>query len=207
MSIGYEYRAGEFGYGGPTTEHRATIGVELSTALSRTRRATLRLDVSPSLINLPESAVAGTPAETPNQQLSRLSGEASIDFPFRPNWRTTATYRRSLEYLSVVNQPVLTDGGRVELTGLLTRRIDVAVSGGYVTAASAFAPSAAPLETYTGQVSLRYALKRSLALSSEYLYYYYDLRGQAAFSPGLPSVFEQHGVRVGVVLFVDTLSR
>ena len=206
LKAGYNFRAGEFGFEGHTTEQVATIGVELSQALSRTRRATLHLDVSPSRIELPESALPGM-AEAGNQRLNRLSAEAHIDFPFRPNWRTTVRYRRSLEYLSVLNQPVLADGGRVELKGLLRRRIDLTASGGYVAAASALAPTTEPLKTYTGQVLLRFALKRSIAVSSEYLYYYYDLGAQAGLSPGLPAKFEQHGGRVGMVLFLETLGR
>ena len=33
------------------------------------------------------------------------------------------------------------------------------------------------------------------------------MRGQAALAPGLPAIFEQHGVRVGVVLFMEALGR
>ena len=67
--------------------------------------------------------------------------------------------------------------------------------------------SAQRLETYTGQVKIRYGLKRSVALYSEYLYYYYDQRGQDQLVRGLPAVFEQHGVRVGVSLFIEALGR
>ena len=67
--------------------------------------------------------------------------------------------------------------------------------------------AAQTLETYTGQVAIRYALKRSIALYSEYLYYYYDQRGQDQLAPGLPAVFEQHGIRVGVALFIEALGR
>ena len=59
----------------------------------------------------------------------------------------------------------------------------------------------AQFETRTGQARVRYALSRAVALYSEYLYFYYDLRGQASLAPDLPSAFEQHGVRVGVMLF------
>ena len=62
-------------------------------------------------------------------------------------------------------------------------------------------------ETYTGEVKLRYALKRSFALYTAYLYYHYDLRGQALLAPDLPSVFEQHGARVGFMLFLEALGR
>ena len=206
FNVGYDYRNGEFGFGGPSREHRLTFGVEYSPALSRTRRAVFRLDVSPTRLELPASALSASPTGEGDTLLHRLSSEASISYPFRPNWRTAARYRRSVEYLAVLGQPVLSDGGRLELTGLLARPIDLSASAGYVTAASALNP-AQSLVTYTGQVAIRYALKRSLALSSEYLYYYYDMREQAALAPHLPPRFEQHGVRVGVVLFLEPLGR
>ena len=203
---GYDFHSGEFGLGGVTTEHGVTIGAEWSPALSRTRRVTLRLDVTPSRLELPASALNGLSAGEADLQLNRLSSEASITYPFRPNWQTTARYRRSVEYLSVLGQPVLSDGGRLELTGLPARRIDLTASAGYVAATSALSSTQA-LVTYTGQVAIRYALKRSLALSAEYLYYYYDLSEQAGLAPHLSPTYEQHGVRVGVVLFVETLGR
>ena len=47
-----------------------------------------------------------------------------------------------------------------------------------------------------------------MALSTEYLYYYYNDEGaQPEIAPGLPKLFEQHGVRVGVVLFLEALGR
>ena len=58
-----------------------------------------------------------------------LSGEASAAYPFRPNWRATARYRRDMEYLSVLGQPVVSDAARVELTGLLARRVDLSSVG------------------------------------------------------------------------------
>ena len=51
---------GEFGLGGLTKEHRATMGVEYSPPLSVTRRAIFRLDVSPSMFEVPESALTAT---------------------------------------------------------------------------------------------------------------------------------------------------
>ena len=107
----------------------------------------------------------------------------------------------------MLSEPVFSDGARVELTGLITRRIDVSAMAGYATAASAIHPTDQNLETHTGDVRIRYALKRSFALYSEYLYYYYDLRGQTRLAPGLPSVFEQHGIRVGFMVFAEALGR
>jgi predicted porin len=205
FSAGYHYRAGEFGFGGFTTEHRVTFGGEYSTALSRTRRATFRLNLAPARIDLPAAVPSPITGGEPSSHLYRLNGDASISYPFRLNWLVAATYSREVEYLAVFREPVFSDGARVELTGLISRRIDLSALAGYATGASARLNGGKNLETYTGEVKLRYALKRSFALYTTYLYYHYDLRGQASLAPGLPSVFGQHGARVGFMLFLDAL--
>lgn len=212
FSLQYAYRSGEYGSGGlteerPTEEHRVTVGAEFSPALSRTRRATFRVELTPTWFNGVQLAPDASTSTQVSVSSLLWSGEASVSYPFRPNWRSTARYRRDVQHQSVLGQPVVTDGARVEVAGLLGRRVDLGVSAGYVSAASIVSQSAQTLETYTGQVAIRYALKRSIALYSEYLYYYYDQRGQEQFVRGLPPVFEQHGVRFGVALFIEPLGR
>jgi hypothetical protein len=219
FSAGYNYRSGEFGYGELTQEHGVTIGLDYSIALSRTRRLDFHLEAGPSRLGLgsvlvpatsepigDDSAVdpGGIEQPTVDEALVRLSTEASVTYPFRRNWKTAARYRRSVEYLAVLGQPALSDAARLELSGLLTRRIDLQASLGYALAASALSANQG-MEAYTGQVALRYALNRALALSAEYTHYYYDLRKQASLAPHLPRTFEQNSVRLGVVLFIEAL--
>jgi hypothetical protein len=219
LSVEYQYLTGEFGFGGPTKEHRVTMGVEYSRALSARRRATFRLNVSPATLEVPESAlnavatgpvrsvVEGTVPNVADQWLYQLQGDATVDYQFRPNWRATGNYHHGIEYLAVLTEPVLTHGVSLGLTGLIARRVDVSAKAGHATGASALSYNTQNLDTSTGEVRLRYALKRSLALYSEYLYYYYDLRGQTRVALDLPSMFEQHSVRVGFMLFVEPLRR
>jgi len=221
LSAAYDFRGSEFGSGGPTKEHRVTFGAEYSPALSRTRRAIFRVELTPTrfegsqdiavaTIADPDAAIAEPGATVTDRVYAKrllMSGEASVTYPFRPNWHSTATYRRDMRYVSVLGQPVVADGARVEVMGLPARRVDLALLAGYATADSAISQSAQTLKTYTGQVTVRYALKRSIALYSEYLYYYYDQRGPDQLVRGLPPIFEQQGVRVGVALFVEALGR
>ena len=234
LSVEYQYRTGEFGFGGLTKEHRVTMGVEYSRALfvrrraTSVKRATFRFNVSPATLELPESelnavATATVPSVVEGSvpsaleegpapsvvkgQLYRLEGDASVDYEFRRNWRATGNYRRGVEYLAVLAEPVFAHGARVGLTGLITRRLDVSTAAGHATGASAMNRGTQTLDTSTGEVRIRYALKRSFALYSEYLYYYYDLRGQARLAPGLQSVFERHRIRVGFMLFVEPPGR
>jgi hypothetical protein len=195
LSAGYEYSAGEFGLGGLMKAHQVTLGVEYSPALSVTRRASFRLDVSPSLF---------VPGGVEPRRYA-LQGEASVDYPFLLKWRAEASYHRSLDYGAVPSEPVLADGAQVRLTGVIGRRIDVSGLAAYATAVSAISRNTRNLRTYTGEARIRYALTRGFAVYSEYLYYYYDLRGQARLAAGLPSVYEQHGIRVGFMVFSQPL--
>jgi len=205
ISAAYHYRAGRLGIGELTTEHRITFGGEVSRALSPTRRTTFRATVTPARIDLPASVLRRRD-EDASGPLYRINGEASLSYPFRVNWRVAASYRRELEFLAVLREPVFSDGARVELTGLLSRRLDLWALAGYATGASALV-SSSDLETYTGSIKLRYAIARSLALYTQYFYYHYDLRGQAFLAPELPSAFEQHGARLGLNLFLETFNR
>jgi hypothetical protein len=227
FSVEYEYRSGQFGFVEPTIEHRITMGVEYSRALTVSRRAIFRVNVSPSMLEVPEEALAtvaispvpialeesvtstgdGAVQNAMDGRLYRLQGDAGVEYPFRPNWRATVTYRRGVEYLAVLREPVFSNGARAELTGVIRRRLDLSAVAGYATGASAINRGGSNLGTYTGEVRVRYALKRPFALYSQYLYYYYDLRGQARLAPDLPSVFAQHGIRVGFMLFGQALGK
>src|SRR5262249_44372683 len=154
---------------------------------------------------VPDSVVAST--SNRNARLYRLEGDARVEYGMGRSWRTTATYHRGAEYLAVLTEPVFSDSARVEVSGLLTRRLDVSAAGGYALARSALTPDAPGLRTDTGQLRVRYALKRSLAVYCQYLYYSYDnLREQLQLAPGLPPQFKQHEIRVGFMMFVRPLA-
>jgi predicted porin len=205
VSTGYHYRAGQFGFGELTTEHRLTVGGEVSTALSRTRRATFRFNVTPARLDLPPtvaSRIGGEPTSATGEYY-RINGEVSVRYPFRLNWLVGAAYRRELEFLPVLSEPVFSDGSSLQLTGLLTRRLDLSVMAGYARGASALSRTTSDLESYTADIRLRYGLKHWFAVYTQYAYYHYDLGGQADLAPELPSAFDQHSARVGLMLFLE----
>ncbi|HJZ74838.1 MAG TPA: hypothetical protein VKE51_24040 [Vicinamibacterales bacterium] len=205
LSVGYQYRAGEIGSGSPTKEHRLTIGAEYSRALSTQRRARFRVNLTPTTIEGPASFLMvgiDAVASASDKRFFKLQGDGSVDYEFRPKWRAKGNYSRGLEYLAILRQPVFADGVRAELTGLITRQIDLLASAGYATGSSALYSTATDLKTRTSVIRIRYALRHSYAIYSEYLYYYYDLSGQALLAPGLPKTYEQHAIRAGVMLFV-----
>jgi hypothetical protein len=198
VSGGYEYSTGEFGFGALTKAHRVTLGVEYTPALSVTRRATFRLDVSPSAVEIPGVA---------ERWQYPLQGAASVEYPFRLKWQASASYRRAVDFVPVLTEPLFTTGVRIKVIGVIGRRLDVSALAGSATAVSAISRNTRNLSMYTGEARIRYALTRAFALYSEYLYYSYDLSELAHLAPGLPGVYEQHGIRVGFMVFGQPLGR
>jgi hypothetical protein len=195
LSVDYHYSSGDFGTGA-STEHRLGVGAEYSRPMSRGRRANIRFNMGRSILEIPDSSSDGLTAGS----LSRTSGDATVEYRFRRTWRASASVRRSVEFLAILGEPVLSDASSLSLSGLLTRRLDLSATAGYGTGASA-QNQVERLDTYNASLALRFALKRSIALYSEYFYFYYDTRGGEHLGLGLPSMFDQHGVRVGITLW------
>ena len=203
LSMEYERRAGQFGYGGRGTEQRLRLAGGFSPALSTSRRAQFWVSVSPARI---EFDAVPEPSPTPGRR-HRLESEVWGEYPFRRSWSLGGSYRRDTEYQALFTEPLLRDAARIELAGLASRSVDITAAAGYATGGSYLRPEAERLETYTGTVRGRYALSRSVAVYAEYLYYYYDLHGQTTLAPGLPAVFEQQGVRFGVTVWARPVGR
>jgi hypothetical protein len=197
LSAEYEYRAGELGFA-PFTEHRVNFGAEYSRALSTSRRATFRFKISPGMLEISESAQNGSVTGS----VYRLQGDGAVDYQFSRTWRASASYHRGVDYVAVLTEPVFADSARADLSGLITRRLDVSVSAGYAVGESALTQNSSQLDSYTGTARLRFALTRALALYTEYFYYFYDLRGSSHLAPELPNTFEQHGIRAGLTLWI-----
>ena len=205
VSAGYTYHSGEFGTTelapGPTQEHRLNVGGSYAVALSTSRRLTLRGNVSPTWMTVEDAA---------GQRQERVvQGDAGVDFPFRLRWNASFDYTRSVQYVAVLGEPVFTDSATIRVAGLVSRRLDVSASAGYVTGVPAIGPdlSSSNLKSYTGTAVVRFALSRAFAVYAEYLYYLSDLRAQAFLAPGLPELYEQHGIRVGVTMFARAFGR
>ena len=197
VSTEYEYRAAEMGFA-PYIEHRLNIGGQYSRALSTSRRATFRFRLSPSTLEASESAVSSPVTG----RVSRVQAEGTIDYQFRRTWRASASYQRGIDYVAVLTEPFFSNSARADLLGLLGRRVDISLSAAFADGESALTLNSRQLDSYTGTARVRFALTRALALSTEYFYYLYDLRGSTSLAPDLPGRFEQHGVRVGLVLWV-----
>jgi hypothetical protein len=208
FSAGYFRHGGRYGSGAATTEHELRLGLRLSRALSVSRRVTVKLTVTPTLVDRASSAIP-TDDEQPTPAESRrylMQGDAGINYPFKLTWTVSAGYRRGVDYLAVLTEPVVSDAGTVGLVGVIGRRVLVSAAARYGTSLRVRAVGRGRLRTATGNAMLRVAVSRSVALFTEYVYYSYD-RGARVLTPDLPDAYEQHSVRVGVMLFAQPINR
>ena len=90
---------------------------------------------------------------------------------------------------------------------MIGRHVDVSATAGYANTASVSIDGAEHFDSYTGQARIRFALKRYLAVYSEYVYYTYAMPARSVAVPDLPRTFEQHSVRFGVMLFMEPIGK
>jgi len=199
VGFGYHYLTGNVAYGGAvnTDENRLEGGLSYSRALSATRRLTARFKLGASDISSNGASALQVP-----DRFYRASVDASIDYPFALYWGFGAAFRRGLEFVPGLAQPVYANSVSAGLDGLLTRRIEFGLAGGFSQGRSVLAPDSSRYDTYNGSARFQYALTPSTALHLEYFYYFYDFLGHVVVVSGAPQRMERNGVRVGLRLLV-----
>jgi len=203
LRFSYHYLTGNLGYGGAvhTNENRLEGGISYSRPLSATRRMNFSVDVGSSAVG---TNGAAPDLQTPDH-VYRASVDASMEYPFARWWKARGNFRRGLEFVPGLAQPVYANGVMTSLDGLLNPRIEIGFAGGYSQGRSALTPGASQFDTYNGSARLQYALTNSTAIHVEYLYYFYDFLGDVLVVSGAPQRMQRNGVRVGLRLLVPAL--
>ena len=209
LSLGGGYHSALFGNTGPgrTTEAHMDVGVEHTQHLSPTRQVRYRFRLGPSRAELPDgSQLSGT------QQRYQLVAEAGVEYPFGRTWQLQADYRRGIEYVADLPEPVEASGVNVRLDGFFSPRVDIHLELGYSDGTSVLTSNSLAFDTYSGDVRVRYALSRNIAMYGEYLYYnylyfYHDPLGTPLLVPGLPRGLDRSGARVGLSFWMPAFRR
>jgi hypothetical protein len=205
ISAQYLYRSGAFGYTNDlrTTEQTVQLGVSYTKPLSATRRATIRFAAGASAPDVPESVRSSDTVF--RQNVGNVS--ADFEYQFQRTWQARVNFRRGIEYVVDIPEPVYADSLGIGVEGLLSRRVDLAIGGGYSTGDSIFNGSPLAYDTYTGSIRARYALSRLSAIYTEYLYYLYDFSDGTRFIVGVPPGLKRHAIRVGLSLWMPAMRK
>jgi hypothetical protein len=205
-SVGYRYQSGDFGQvaGEKSTDNGIDFGFEHTKVLSATRSAHISFGLGTSRATLPEQLRTLSP--TGSEQLYRVTGNGTLAYDFSRTGRLAASYRRGVEYILQLSQPVFVDGINVSAGGSPTRRVDLTIGAGYSNGASILQQSA-QFDTYTGDVSTSILLTRAISAYLQYVYYFYDFGTSALLAPGLPQKQARNGIRAGLTLSTPLLRR
>jgi hypothetical protein len=147
-----------------------------------------------------------SPAGPGPERFYRVTGNGAFAYQFSRTGEVRASYRRAVEYIVQLEQPVLIEGVSASLAGSPTRRVQLIAGAGYSSGASAL-QTRAQFDTYTANLRSHVAVTRMLAIYAEYLYYFYDFGADASLAPELPRRLERNGVRVGLTLSTPLLRR
>lgn len=201
VRLRYHYLTGNLGLGVDTStnEHGLDVGMSYSRPLSATRRALFGFSIGSSAVRAVDA-----PADSQIPRLYRASGDAMLGYQFA-SWEARGSYRRGLEFVPGLAEPVFTNGVTADIQGLLARRLDVTLSAGYSQGASALTLNSLRFDTYRGSVRFQFALAKSAAIHAEYLYYLYDFLGNVQLPFGASPRMERNGVRVGLRLLIPAL--
>jgi hypothetical protein len=198
-------RSGTIGYTDParTTEFGLNVGVEHTHRLSATRDLKYRVRIGPFRADIPVTSPSSSDVETHYNVVVELG----VDYAFMQTWQVGMSYRQGMEMVVDLPEPVLANGFNIGASGLLSRRIDLALSSGYSSGASLTNRDSLQYDTYWSDVRLRYAMGRSLAAYVEGLYYVYDFRESQRLFLGFPAGLERTGVRAGVTVWLPALRK
>jgi hypothetical protein len=133
--------------------------------------------------------------------------EAGLDYPLSRWWTARGHYKRGVEYVIDLPEPVFADSVNVAVDGLVSRRVDLSFSAGYSSGASLLSHASLMYDTYVGSAKVRYAFTRMIAVYGEFLRYFYDFRGTNQLAAGLPAGLERNGVRTGLSVWLPTVRK
>ena len=150
------------------------------------------------------SAVAGHPHV--DAYTFYVTGSATLSHQLSRRWALVGDYRRDVSTFAGSEVPYLSDGVTGALTGVLTQKLGLAVSGGYL-GGGAVADIENGYGGWTGTANLRYRLSRYVPIFVEYVFYRYAFDGVAGLAPGFPFLTNRHGIRAGLWYSVPIVGR
>ncbi len=185
VRLGYGHTSGHFA--GSTESFRYHIidsGVDYRRVFAPSRRTTVAFDTS------------GTAVSNGGATRFTVLGGAQLVHEIGRSWALSSTYRRNVQFLATLNQPLFSDGVTATLNGLVSNRVEFTSGLGASTGSLGFVANANNLWSYYGTASINAALSRNLAVGSSYNYYHYALDGGIYGQLGFPDELNRHSVSV-----------
>jgi hypothetical protein len=186
------------GTDGFTTPVRDQI-VEVTVAYDRRLSSTRRLTLSGGGGGTYVSTVAAADRSSLAYWMPSGRGSASLDVG--RSWALSGSYGRSATVLQGVSlTSFATDSASVNVTGLVNRRIETAISANYSTGRSGGAGTQGRYENYSGALQALYAISRWCAVSVNYDYFVYRFRNIVDLPTSVPPYYDRQAIRGGITI-------
>jgi hypothetical protein len=189
--------------------HAIDVGLDFVRPLTLGRRTTLLFSAGSAVATARgpgQGAVDDTGAfvDEPTTGIG-LIGRARLEQRIAGSWTVSGGYERSADYVEIIDATVFSDAVGVDVKGLLSRRVEIfgvldyrKTSGVYTLGGDRFA-------TGRGNLTVRAAATRRLALFAEYSYFSYRINTQFQLPNGFAPALDRQSVRVGATLWLSLL--
>ena len=173
--------------------HLVNIGGNYGRPVSASRRAFLTIGGGSAVL------------ESKGQVRMQAIADAGLRYELWRSWSGNARYHRGFMFVDEIISPLMSDGVVAELTGLLSRRLELLGSGSLTHGSVGLSPTATHYNVYSAHTRVRYALSRTTAVYAEYLLFNYRFAESVRLGAGLPSYFDRQTVRAGVTVMTPIL--
>jgi hypothetical protein len=186
----YAYREAQYVTAGAptantTTSHDIDLGFGYNRTLPRRQAASLDLSLGSSIVS--DAFV---------QQRALWRGSARASGPVGAGWTIGGSISRSLQFNSVVLQPVVADVANVDVSGVFRRRVTVTFAGAYSNGQGQ-TQGTQRFKIYSGSTRVQFGLASYAAINVQYINYYYDFPPGYQLPEGVPVRTNRQRVQIG----------
>ncbi len=199
IHVGYEYRHITDPSGGALNldGHNIDAGIDYTRTLAFTRRTAFSFSTGSTIFKVARQTFYGATAHA----------NLSHRFDRRGTWEGRLAYNRDVTFVASFRAPFFGDAITAELQGIVGRRLQISMTGGYLKGQLGLVTQSADLHTGTAGISTTYALNDFLGVTLDYTYYTYDFSSVSV--PELPTGFRprlsRNSVRAGLTLRLPLL--
>lgn len=196
MRLGYHYHRYQsvlVGVSLPTSGHDVDFGMDFTRPLSPSRTMTFGFAAGTSVYR---SAAATYVLATGSAYLTRQISRS---------WSMNLSYSRGIQYVAGFSSPFFSDSVSGGLSGYLSPRSSVHVSGAYSNGQAGIGTSNQGYKTYSGVAGYQFALNRFIALTVDYDYYHYVFGPTVPLPPGINRGLNRQSIRGGLNLWLPLL--
>lgn len=195
LRLGYGRERGHFGGGDSRLIETFDVGLDFVRPMSPGRRTSFGIRTGTSKLWTPEAG-----------RRWRLNGSLDVTRWLRRTWLVRADLQRTTEFVAGFVEPLLADTAGLNVSGMLSRRVELAVQvhGGRGQVGFEAGPDRFTMGVATAQMS--YALSRRIGLFVQHAYFYYELPQSA--SPIAPvSYLNRQTMTVGITTWIPVYTR